>query len=94
MRKNISEGRVLKSSQPTLDNMTRILVDTLKAEGLDAEKSYKRANSPSSSNYIDVIEFNSFIELNLERGAKYKIIPNMKEIDFDLEGNFMLKPLN
>lgn len=89
MRKNISEGRVLKSSQPTLDNMTRILVDILKAEGLDAEKSYKRANSPNSSNYIDVIEFKSFIELNLERGAKYKIIPNMKEIDFDLEGKGM-----
>lgn len=86
MRRDIREGRVLKSNQPTLDNMIRVLVDALKAEGFDAEES---GNKSAKTAYIDVAEFEDNIELDLGKGAKYKIIPNMEEIDFDLEGKGM-----
>lgn len=83
MRKAVREGRVLKSSQLTLENMVRILVDALKAEGFDAEAS---KNGGEKVTYVDVAEFEKNIEITLEKGAKYKVIPKMDEIDFDLEG--------
>ena len=86
MKKAIREGRVLKSSQPTLENMVRVLVDALKAEGFDAEAS---KNGGAKTTYVDVAEFEKNIEITLEKGAKYKIVPKMDEIDFDLEGKGM-----
>lgn len=86
MRRDIREGRVLKSSQPTLENMVRVLVDALKAEGFDAEAS---KNGGAKTTYVDVAEFEKNIEITLEKGAKYKIVPKMDEIDFDLEGKGM-----
>lgn len=86
MRKNISEGKVLKIDQPTLANMTDVLVGALKAEGFDVEAS---ENKSTETVYVYVAEFEGDVELSLKKGAKYKIVPNMKEIDFDLEGRGM-----
>lgn len=86
MRKNIQEGRVAKADQPTLENMVRVLVDALKVEGFDAEAS---KNGGAKTTYVDVAEFEKNIEITLEKGAKYKIVPKMDEIDFDLEGKGM-----
>lgn len=88
----IKEGRVAKASQPTLANMTRVLIEELKQAGFDAEENKNACGTNSKAKEvtcIDVAEFEENIKLELGSGAKYKIIPNMPEIDFDLEGKGM-----